>query len=199
LVAAGRVPLAIAGDVNAGPLAAAGEALAARGLGDRVDLRRGDGFAVLEAGEAATVVIAGVGAALAERIIRAGQASAKLGGVRRLIVQANHGFPKLGQLRGALDELGWVIVDEAIARDQGRLYVVIVAERGAARLRGEAEREMGPVLLRRRGDPLVAAWFQRERGRIERALAGMGSADAAACGHYRRALGLLAGVGGGVD
>lgn len=186
LVAEGRVPRAIASDVNRAPLAAA----AARGLSDGVELRCGDGFATLEAGEVATVVIAGVGAALAERIIRAGEASAKLEGVRRLIVQANHGFPKSGQLRGALAELGWAIVDEAVARDQGRLYVIMVAEPGPGPELDGAARELGPVLLRRSTEPLVAAWFEHERERIERAIVGMerGLERAETLAHYRRTL-----------
>lgn len=192
LVNEDRVPRAIAGDINTGPLASAAEALARLGLNARIELRHGDGVAVLEPGDATTVVIAGVGAPLAERIVRAGQASGKLAGVARLIVQPNHGFPKLGSLRAALDGLGWTIVDEAIACDQGRLYVIVVAEPGAVRLRDEADRELGPV-LRRGDDPLAAEWFERERARVERALTGMdrGRFDVETLAHYRRYLTLL--------
>lgn len=189
LVVDGRVPWAIAADLNAAPLRAAAARVAALGIGDRLTLRQGDGAAVLTAGEVATVVIAGVGAQLAERILDEGQAS--LVGVSRVIVQVNHGFPKLGSLRSRLAALGWVIIDEAIAREQRRLYPIIVAQPGAAVL-DEADRELGPV-LRRSGDALVSAWFERERSRVERALAGMqsGQADVDVLAHYRRYLTLL--------
>jgi tRNA (adenine22-N1)-methyltransferase len=190
LIVEGRVPGAIAADINVAPLQAAAAMLAELGIGDRVSLRQGDGAAVLVPGEVATVVIAGIGALLAERIVAEGQA--KLAGVGRLIVQVNHGFPKLGQLRARLAVLGWVIVDETVARDQGRLYPILVAEPGVAGVLDEADRELGPV-LRHSGDPLVRAWFERERARVERALAGMQGARAEAemLAHYRRYLKLL--------
>lgn len=189
LIVEGRVPLVIASDLNAAPLVGAAALVEALNVGDRVTLRRGDGATVLDIGEVATVVIAGIGAQLAERLVDEGQP--QLAGVRRLIVQVNHGFPKLGQLRGRLVELGWAIVDEAIASEQGRLYPIVVAEPGAAGVLDEADRELGPV-LRRSSDPLVRAWFERERERIERALADMqsGRADADTLAHYRRYLAL---------
>jgi len=186
LVIEGRVPWAIAADLAPAPLRAAATMVAGLGIGDRVTLRQGDGATVLAAGEVETVVIAGIGAPLAERIV------GELVGASRLIVQVNHGFPKLGRLRERLAELGWEIVDEAIVRDQGRLYPIVVAEPGAAEVLDEADRELGPV-LRRSGDPLVRAWFERERERVERALAGMqrGHADADTLAHYRGYLALL--------
>jgi tRNA (adenine22-N1)-methyltransferase len=190
LIVEGRAPWVIAADINAAPLRGAAALLVELGISDRVTLRQGDGATVLEAGEVATVVIAGIGALLAARLVSEGQA--KLAGVRRLIVQVNHGFPKLGQLRARLDALGWAIIDEAIVRDQGRLYPIVVAERGAVGVLDEADRELGPV-LRRSGDPLVRAWFERERARVERALAGMqsGRVDAETLDHYRGYLELL--------
>jgi tRNA (adenine22-N1)-methyltransferase len=177
LVAEGRVPSAIAADVNAEPLAAAAERVVALGLSDRVALRQGDGVTVLVAGEVATVVIAGIGAPLAERLLVAGEAGGHLRGVERLLVQANHGFPKLGALRATLDGLGWGIVDEVLVADQGRLYPILICERGQPGLRDEVDRELGPI-LRRRLDPLADAWFERERARVSRALAGMAAGAA---------------------
>jgi tRNA (adenine22-N1)-methyltransferase len=178
LVGEGRVPSAIAADVNADPLAAAAERIAALGLSDRVELRQGDGATVLAAGEVGTVVIAGIGAPLAERLVVMGEAGGHLVGVERLLVQANHGFPKLGALRATLDRLGWGIADEVLVVDQGRLYPIVVCERGQPGLADEVDRELGPI-LRRRIDPLANAWFARERARISRALVGMdaGAAD----------------------
>lgn len=192
LVVEGHVPRAIAADINAAPLAAAATLLAELGIEDRVELRLGDAATLLEPGEAGTVVLAGIGALLAERIVRDAEASGRLRGVRRLIVAANHGFPKLGLLRASLDALGWAIVDEAIAEDQGRLYPILVCERGSGRVVNEADRELGP-LLRHRGDPLTEAWFERERARVERAIAGMqsGQADPETLAHYQRFLALL--------
>jgi tRNA (adenine22-N1)-methyltransferase len=178
LVAGAAVPRAVAADLNAGPLAAAAAHVAAAGLQARVELRRGDGAEVLEAGEVASVVIAGVGARLAARIVAAGEASGRLADVRRLVIQANHGFPQLGELRVELARLGWDIVDEGLAREGRRFYVVLALERGAgAGLADAVDRELGPI-LRRGADPLFADWLADERERTRRALAGMDRARA---------------------
>jgi tRNA (adenine22-N1)-methyltransferase len=47
LVSEGVVPSAVAGEVNEGPFRTAGEALDRVGLADRIELRFGDGLAVL--------------------------------------------------------------------------------------------------------------------------------------------------------
>lgn len=163
LVERGVVPRAIAIDQAVGPLAGAARLLAERGLDGRIVLRRGDGLSVLEPGEVETVVIAGVGAPLAGRLLEAG--AGRLAGVRRLIVQANHGFPQLGSLRAVIDKMGWTLTEEAIVRDTGRLYVILVAEPGERRLADAVERELGPVLSQGR-DPLWTAWLAHERERI---------------------------------
>jgi tRNA (adenine22-N1)-methyltransferase len=182
LLARGRVPRAIAGDLEPGPLEGAARELRELGLGDRVELRCGDGLAVLEPGEVGTVVLAGVGAPLAQRLLSAGAASGRLAGVRRVIVQANHGFPKLGDLRATIDALGWSIVDECLVRDQGRIYTILVAAPGPVGtigLRDEVDREIGPILRHAR-DPLLPAWIEHERARVARALAGMKAGAVAA-------------------
>ena len=200
LVGEGRVPRAIAADVHPDPLVGAAALIAALGLGDRVALREGDGARVLAAGEVATVVIAGVGAPLAERIVAEGEAGGHLRGVERLLVQANHGFPKLGELRAGLDALGWGIADEALVRDQGRLYPILVCAPGGGRLRDPIDRELGPI-LRQRLDPLADAWFERERARVSRALAGMdaGTREPALRAHYQAFLAAIDGLAGAAN
>ena len=69
LVLDGKVPRAIAMDVNEGPLARAGEAIRRAGLADRIQTRLSDGFAALKEGEADSAVIAGMGGDLVIRIL----------------------------------------------------------------------------------------------------------------------------------
>lgn len=178
LVASGRVPRAIAGDLNAGPLAQAREGVAAAGLEGRVDLRLGDGAQVLTPGGVdgvATVTLAGIGAGLAGRLVAEGGRGGHLEGVARLVVQANDVFPRLGQLRAELASLGWQIVDERLALEARRIYVTLACaplEVGTRRVYSERERDLGPV-LGRGVDPLYGEWLTRERERVTRALAGM--------------------------
>jgi len=173
LVAEGRVPRAIAGDINPGPLAGAAALLERARLDDgRIELRQGDGLAVLgPADELATLVIAGVGAPLAASLLARGRG--QLAALTRVIVQPNHGFPKLGELRAALVELDLAIVDECLARERGRLYVTLVAEpQSPAPSLDPIARELGPVLGRGR-DPLWPTWVEHERARTLRAIAGL--------------------------
>jgi tRNA (adenine22-N1)-methyltransferase len=192
LVESGRVPYAIGIDINRPPLEAAAQMLDEICLRERVQLREGDGFSTLEPGEVATVVIAGIGAGLAERLLEAGAANGRLLGVQRMIVQVNHAFPRLGSVRGTIDRLGFSLIDECLVRDQGRLYVILVAEPGGVGLRDDVDRELGPILRRGR-DPLWHDWLAREHERIRRACTTMpGSrAEAEQLASYRAYLAML--------
>lgn len=192
LVESGRVPLAIGVDINRAPLEAAAAMLDELRLRDRVALRQGDGFAPLEVGEVGTAVIAGIGGALAERLLDAAHVSGRLAGVQRVIVQVNQSFPRLGRLRGKIDALGWSLIDECIVLDQGRLYVILVAEPDKEPLRDAIDRELGPV-LRRGEDPLWRDWLARERARVTHACTQMqqSQADPERLASYRAYLAML--------
>lgn len=175
LVGEGKVPRAIAGDVASAPLVGAAQRIAAAGLGERIELRQGDGFRVLaRADEVASVVIAGVGAPLAARMLADAQRERRLEGLRRLVVQVNDGFPRLAQLRIEIDAAGWGLVSERLVAENERIYLVMVAEPAPAgsRLGDAIDRELGP-LLRRGEDPLFSSWRAREQARVQGVLARM--------------------------
>ena len=69
LLLKGRLPSAIAMDVNEGPLRQARAHVSFYQLEDRIQLRLSDGLAALQKGEADTVLIAGMGGALTVRIL----------------------------------------------------------------------------------------------------------------------------------
>ncbi len=145
LVSEGIVPSAVAGEVNEGPFRAAGEALARVGLIDRVDLRFGDGLAVLAPGEADTAVIAGMGGQTIVEILAARpEVTASLS---CLVLQPMSGT---GLVRRWLAGNGWRLVAEALVAEDGRLYEIIAAAPGDA---GEYEAilyDVGPLLWTRR-------------------------------------------------
>lgn len=158
LVEAGKVPWAIAADVIRGPLEQARSTVEAAGVGDRVQLRMGNGLRVLEPGEVATATICGMGGLTINEILTAGP----LAGLRRLVLQPNLAED---EVRGWLAEHGWRLVDETLAAEGRHIYVVLVAEPGAMQLSPE-ERFISP-LLRKRGGPLLAryvqVWLERSR------------------------------------
>ena len=72
LVRERKIPSAVAMDVNKGPLARAEEHIREAGLSTYIRLRRSDGLQELQAGEADTILIAGMGGMLMVRILEEG-------------------------------------------------------------------------------------------------------------------------------
>ena len=73
LVRRGIVDRAYAMDVRKGPLSKAQENVAAAGLKDKIETRLSDGLQKLNAGEAETVIIAGMGGELVIHILEDGR------------------------------------------------------------------------------------------------------------------------------
>ncbi|MDR7867234.1 MAG: class I SAM-dependent methyltransferase [Sporomusaceae bacterium] len=169
LVSEGIVPSAVAGEVNQGPFRAAGEALARVGLTDRIDLRFGDGLAVLAPGEVDTAVIAGMGGPTIVEILDARpEVTASLS---CLVLQPMLGG---GVVRRWLASAGWHIVAEALVEEDGRLYEVIAAAPGAAEEYEEILLDIGPLLWARRhpllGTHVAALLAQARRVAAEMAV-----------------------------
>ncbi|AIQ70488.1 tRNA (adenine(22)-N(1))-methyltransferase [Paenibacillus graminis] len=125
-VASGRVPSAVAGEVNPGPFEAARRGVAEAGLGKVIAVRRGDGLEVLEPGEADCITIAGMGGALIASILDRGLSLGKLEGVKTLALQPNVGEDIL---RRWLLNHGWVLTAEHILEEDGKIYEILTAVR----------------------------------------------------------------------
>ena len=72
LVREGRIPSALAMDVNQGPLSRAREHIRSSGLDTYIETRLSDGLEKLRSEEADTVLIAGMGGMLTVRILEGG-------------------------------------------------------------------------------------------------------------------------------
>ncbi len=121
-VESGMVLHAVAGEVNPGPFKAAAKQVAEAGLQERISVRRGDGLAVIEAGEVDVITIAGMGGGLIASILDSGQD--KLVDVQLLILQPNVGEDIL---RRWLMEHGWLLTSETILEEDGKIYEVLTA------------------------------------------------------------------------
>lgn len=172
LVRRGIVPRAVAGDLHRGPVQAAERQVREAGLTERIDVRMGDGLEVLSPGEAATVVIAGMGGGTMTDILEKGVTA--LRGVRRLVLQ-----PNIGEriVREWLYSRGWKLMEETILEEDGLCYEVLAADAAdeeEARLWNEAlyAKEipgygtlpksiamlMGPHLLDHPNEWFIAKW-----------------------------------------
>jgi len=126
LVQSGKVPSAIAGELNTGPFQAACKQTAAAGLSKVISVRQGDGLNVLQPGEADTVTIAGMGGSLMASILEEGRQGGKLDGVSELVLQPNVGEE---EVRRWLVKWDWLLIDELILEEDGHIYEVLHAKK----------------------------------------------------------------------
>jgi tRNA (adenine22-N1)-methyltransferase len=115
---------AIAGELNAGPYAAALKQVAEAGLKSCIEVRKGDGLEVIASGEVDVITIAGMGGLLIVQILT--QGIAKLDQVQRLILQPNVGEEVV---RRWLMEQNWFLSEEYIIQEDGKTYEVLIADR----------------------------------------------------------------------
>jgi tRNA (adenine22-N1)-methyltransferase len=179
LVASGAVSAAIASDVSPRSAAKARETVSrlAAGLRQRVQVRIGDGLAVLAPGEVRTVVIAGMGGETIRRILASGAAHAS--GVQRLVLSPkSHAV----QMRRALVSLGWADVAGVMVQDRAHFYPVVAWERGTTEW-SDLDLQWGRC-LRADSSSGLTDFLRHEtvrlRAAVEAIRAGRGAADAKA-------------------
>ncbi|MCL2050490.1 MAG: class I SAM-dependent methyltransferase [Lachnospiraceae bacterium] len=120
LVGQGIAPKAIAMDIHTGPLARASEHIKESGLIDKIETRLSDGFSALKAGEAETVIIAGMGGRLMEAIlVNAGEKTAAL---QELILAPQSEVPAF---RRFLRINGFQTVQEELIFEENKFYPII--------------------------------------------------------------------------
>ena len=112
-----KIPGAIATDVGKGPLARAQEHIAEYGMSKYIEARLCDGLQGVRTGEGDTLVIAGMGGPLMEKILTEGKAA--LPGFRELILQPQSDIP---HFRHFLMEHGFCIIQEEMILEDGKFY-----------------------------------------------------------------------------
>lgn len=173
LVSEKRVPTAIAMDVRPGPLSRARENITRYGLADYIETRLSDGLEGLKPGEGDTLVIAGMGGPLMERILNDGAKVRE--GFQELILQPQSDLP---HFRHFLSEIGWEIVQEEMIKEDGKFYPMMKAVRnktGKKLTYTEEEAWFGPLLLKER-HPVLKEYLQREASIREKILENLSKA-----------------------
>lgn len=171
LVERGKAVRVVAGEVHEGPYHAAQTAIKRTGREDKIDLRLGDGLAVLEPGEVDTVVIAGMGGHTIVDVLQGRPEVVKL--LNRLILQP---MVAAAAVRRWLQDNGWYISDESLVLDDGRLYEIIVAGQGKMPEFEPILFEIGPILWQRKA-PFLNLHLTQLISQAKRIISGMEASD----------------------
>jgi tRNA (adenine22-N1)-methyltransferase len=170
----GRINGAVAGEIGNGPLQSARAQVKQSGLQDVINVRKGDGLAVIERNEVDVVVIAGMGGTLIASILEAGKE--RLEGVSRLILQPNIAAVNV---RRWLYENDWELAREKIVEEDGKIYEILVAKIGdsSAPYSGDLELALlvGPHLMTEKSTVFRKKW-QHECNKWENIYDGLSQA-----------------------
>ena len=164
---------AIAGEVAKGPMSRSKEDVDKFGLSEKIDVRLGDGLAVInENDKIDTVVIAGMGGILIKDIL-ARATEEQLSNVKTLVLQPNIGEPLV---RHWLVENNFEIVDEDIIAEEHHVYEIIKAKKVNEPVNlTEAQYLMGPVLMKKKSPTFIAKW-EHKLNSFKKAVANMHNA-----------------------
>lgn len=121
-------PAVLAMDVRSGPLGAAREHIAERGLDAVITTRLSDGLHNYNIGEADTLICAGMGGGLMRRILS--ENSAKTDSFQELILQPQS---EIEQFRAWLRERGYRITEEKMVAEDGKFYPMMRVKVGVCR------------------------------------------------------------------
>lgn len=178
----GRILSALAMDVREGPLARAREHVEeyrqkarSRGLPEcPIEVRLSDGLKELKAGEADTVIIAGMGGELELYILEEGKAL--WDSIRTWILSPQSDLHKV---RHYLADHGFFIQDEVMLKEDGKFYTVMKVVRGTMKYEGEAQYLYGRKLIEKQ-DPVLKEYLEKEENRIRQILGKLSPGHSAA-------------------
>lgn len=115
-----KIPSAVAVDVRKGPLSRAEEHISQYGLEAYIETRLSDGLSAVKPGEGDTLVIAGMGGPLMERILTEGKEVRET--FREMILQPQSDIP---HFRHFIRKEGWEIVKEEMILEDGKFYPIM--------------------------------------------------------------------------
>ncbi|MBP3722159.1 MAG: SAM-dependent methyltransferase [Selenomonadaceae bacterium] len=143
------ISYAIASDKNDNPLQFAKENIRRFGVEKNIDIRLGDGLKSLKKGEVDTIIIAGMGGGLITKILS--DAPNILKEISQLILQP---MSEGNILRSWLMENKFLIEDEVLVKEDGKIYEIISAVHGNMKKLNDAELMFGNIILQNKNELL---------------------------------------------
>ena len=165
LVKTFNIKKAVASDVNKGPVEISRERLKQYDVEKHVEVRRGDGLEILEAGETEVIVIAGMGGMLIRDIMEKGKSiieSAKL-----IILQP---MRDSDCVRKWIFGNGFDIIDEELVKEDERIYEVIWASPGSGYMDKDDPMLIGDKIIKKK-HPLAAEFIDKKIEELEKVIA----------------------------
>lgn len=164
LVKQGISPKVFAMDVRKGPLSQADEHIRMYGLGDYIETRLSDGVDKLNAGEADTLILAGMGGRLMANIITVGLDKVKA--LKELILQPQS---EIDVFRKFLRENNFEIVEEDMIYEEGKFYPLMKAVPLAQGAKVEEPDELNDLyggLLLKKKHPVLKEYLDYQNGKL---------------------------------
>ncbi|KGR81518.1 tRNA (adenine(22)-N(1))-methyltransferase [Lysinibacillus odysseyi] len=163
---------AVAGEVVKGPYESAVRQVRTEGLTGNITVRLADGLAAVQPEDKVdTVTIAGMGGPLIVSILE--KHPQALENVTRLVLQPNIHAKVIREW--ALQN-GWALLNEEILEEDGKVYEILVLQRGEELLT-EAEVLLGKQLLAAKSDVFIEKW-SKEIANWQRVLQSIEKAEA---------------------
>lgn len=156
LIESGKCENAFAMDVNEGPLLRAKEHIEIHGLADQITTRLSDGVKALQIGECESVVVAGMGGALAIKIMEEGKEIFK--NLKEFVLQPQS---ELEKVRQYLVENDFQIVDEDMVLEDGKFYPMMKVVNERTSKYSLVELRYGRILLNKK-HPVLKMFLEKE-------------------------------------
>lgn len=160
LVKTGVCDKAIATDIRLGPIKRAEKNIKMYNLQDKIIVRQGAGLSPIRTGEVDCVILAGMGGYLISSILEDGKE--KTNDIEYFVFQPMQA-PEV--VRKYLSENNFIIFDEQLVKEDGRIYEVFAAEHGSDSNDDEIYYEIGKRLIEKK-DPLLEEFVENKMKNI---------------------------------
>ncbi len=158
---------ALAMDINEGPLVRAKENIEKFDLGEKVKTRLSDGLSKLDKNEADTVIIAGMGGILINRILE--NAKELLPCIKHFVLQP---MTAIEETRKFLAENSLLIEDEKLVREEDKIYTVLSVTHGEMNITDDIYYYIGKKLIENH-DELLADYLDGKIYELDKAINSM--------------------------